>query len=224
MRVSALIAWTGLLLFSTSSFGSMLGPKFIPTTDKLIPPVASVDLGDLMTPDEIAEEAAMYGDYSLLMNNVATTNIKSRPLMIVVNKSTQTMEVSLNGDLFFTWKISTGRGMKETAPSGKTYVTSTPTGRFTINERKKMHISRTWDNAKMPHAQFFIGGIALHATTPDHFEELGRPPGKRFKNSKGKMQMAGSGGCVRMRPEHARDIYEMVGGVGVENTLIVVNP
>lgn len=180
------------------------------------------DLGDFMSPDEIAEEAAMNGDYSMLRQDAARTGVRWRPLRIVVTKSTQSMQVVLNDEVYYTWKVSTGRNRMERAPSGRKYFTATPVGYFTINSRTKMHRSQTWGGARMPHAQFFTGGVAVHGTTPDHFDELGRPAGSVFKTANGRKKVAGSGGCVRLHPDNGAILYELVTRVGVNDTLIVV--
>ncbi len=47
----------------------------------------------------------------------------------------------------------------------------------------------------MPFAVFFIGGIAIHATTPSHFSMLGKRD---------------SGGCARLHPDNAKILFGLV--------------
>ena len=68
----------------------------------------------------------------------------------------------------------------------------TPTGIFTVLNKKTMHRSKKYDNAPMPFAQFIdTYGIALHA---------GHNPG-----------YAASHGCVRLPPKFAAKLYSVTG-------------
>jgi lipoprotein-anchoring transpeptidase ErfK/SrfK len=58
---------------------------------------------------------------------------------IVVDKTTQRMIVSVNGEQRYTWPVSTG-----------TVDYSTPAGTFTPSRLARVHYSREWDNAPMP--------------------------------------------------------------------------
>lgn len=109
------------------------------------------------------------------------------PVVIIISKALQTATVYENGVVANSFLISTGREQWETAKSGRHYFTTTPVGWFSPVRYSRQHWSATWD-AWMEYAIFFNGGVALHATTPDHFKELGR---------------RASGGCVRMHPDNA---------------------
>ena len=101
---------------------------------------------------------------------------------IVVDKRTQTMYVD-SPEGMFTWKVSTAkRGYH------------TPSGTFSPYSLQRMHYSKKYDNAPMPHSIFFSGGYAIHGTP--HVGNLGRPA---------------SHGCVRLAPANARRLYEIVG-------------
>lgn len=50
----------------------------------------------------------------------------------------------------------------------------------------------------MPHAVFFVGGVAIHAST--HINQLGK---------------RASGGCVRLAPENAKIFYDLVNSAGI---------
>lgn len=122
-------------------------------------------------------------------------------LVAIINKSpmgstSQVMKVYLDGTLIQEWDVSTGREKLETAKSGKVYRTTTPVGYFRPSKIELNHYSNTW-KADMPHAVFFNGGIAVHATT--HIEDLGK---------------RASGGCVRLAPENAKKFYQLVKSVG----------
>jgi len=92
--------------------------------------------------------------------------------------------------------VSTGRERREK------YFTATPVGLFELDPERfePMHISRTWDNAKMPWSMFFnyrvgdhMAGIALHAAI-----------GRREDADLGHRA---SGGCVRLPLEKADSLY-----------------
>ncbi|MDP8918483.1 MAG: L,D-transpeptidase, partial [Pseudomonadota bacterium] len=65
-------------------------------------------------------------------------------VLIVVDKTTQRMTVSVDGQQRYSWPVSTG-----------TADYSTPVGTFAPSRLAKMHYSREWDNAPMPHSIFF---------------------------------------------------------------------
>lgn len=110
---------------------------------------------------------------------------------ITIDKSSQTMYVqSPQGE--FIWPVSTAR---------KGY--STPVGNFKPYRLTKMHYSKKYDNAPMPHSIFFLGGYAIHATYA--IGRLGTPA---------------SHGCIRLAPQNARWLYSIVRESGMENTHI----
>jgi hypothetical protein len=66
--------------------------------------------------------------------------------------------------------------------------------------------SKQWDNAPMPHAVFFTKeGHAIHGT--NETKRLGKPA---------------SHGCVRLSPNNAAMLYDLVERNGLENTQIVL--
>lgn len=167
-------------------------------------------LEDFVTPDEIAQEL------DLPMTAPVMTRFGggyTDRLFILVNKAqrgtsptAQTMHVYLDGQLLYTWKVSTGREKPEIAKSGRQYFSATPTGTFRIQRRVKDYVSGTWQ-APMPFAQFLIGGIAIHATTASHYAALGSRD---------------SGGCVRLRYENAQTIWNLVSQVGSQNVKVQI--
>lgn len=96
--------------------------------------------------------------------------------------------------LLFYWKVSTARAGKET-----------PRGYFRPQAFSSDHRSSIYDDAFMPWAVFFNGGIATHGTFGDSISNLGQKA---------------SAGCVRLEPQRAKDLFHLMGFS--KNTLIVV--
>ena len=111
-----------------------------------------------------------------------------------IDVSKQTMTVSENGRVVYSWKVSTAR------PG---YVT--PRGTFRPTRMHRMWYSRKYDNSPMPHSIFFRGGYAIHGT--NDVKRLGRPA---------------SHGCVRLAPGNARTLFNLVKAHGPGNTRIIV--
>lgn len=111
-----------------------------------------------------------------------------------VDLSEQRMQVFVDGELVHSWAVSSGRqGF------------STPTGTWRPLRMHTMWHSRTYNNAPMPHAIFFQGGYAIHATSA--IGMLGRPA---------------SHGCIRLHPDHARALFSLVGEAGPHRTRIQI--
>lgn len=130
---------------------------------------------------------------ALLFAGINTARAANQ-LVARVSISQQTMEVLVDGQPAFEWKVSTGR---------KGY--RTPTGSYKPIRMHKMWYSKKYDNAPMPHSVFFNGGYAVHAT--DAVKRLGKPA---------------SHGCVRLHPDNASDFYRLVETFGASNTQIVI--
>jgi hypothetical protein len=141
-------------------------------------------------------------------------------LIIVVNKAkqgtaqdAQTLEAFLDGTLLYRATISTAKEDKvvippnERYPEGHTYYAGTYEGTFRIYNRVLDHKSTKWGGSRMEFAQFFDGGIAIHATTEEHYHELGR---------------RASGGCVRMYRRDAKIMWKLVEEVSLDQTRIIV--
>jgi lipoprotein-anchoring transpeptidase ErfK/SrfK len=112
-----------------------------------------------------------------------------------VSISSQTMKVYHEGRLLFTWTVST-------AKPGKV----TPTGVFVGAEAlSKHHRSRLYNNAPMPFAIFYDGDYAIHGT--DQIKRLGQPA---------------SHGCVRLHPDNAAILFQMVRAEGMENMRVEI--
>lgn len=102
-----------------------------------------------------------------------------------IDLSAQRMNVESDSGSY-SWPISTAR-------SG--YVT--PNGSFRPQSLQRMHYSRKYHNSPMPYSIFFRGGFAIHGTYETAY--LGHPV---------------SHGCVRLSPQHAAILFQMVKAEG----------
>ena len=101
------------------------------------------------------------------------------PVVIIVSLPDQVMYVHRNG-------VRIGRSTVSTGKPGK----RTPTGVFTVLQKKVSHESNIYKGAKMPHMQRLTwSGIAMHA---------GQLPG-----------YPASAGCVRMPEDFAEKLYSV---------------
>ena len=116
-------------------------------------------------------------------------------VVISINKSSQRMIVSVDGERQYVWPVSTGA-------AGYT----TPNGSFHPFRLEEDYYSKKWDDAPMPHSIFFTrSGHAIHGSY--HVKNLGHPA---------------SHGCVRLAPANAAKLYALVEDVGMRNTTVVV--
>ena len=115
-------------------------------------------------------------------------------LTILVDISTQEMTVSDGWHTIYTFDVSTGR-------KGH----STPTGKFRPIRMHEMWHSSKYENAPMPWSIFFHGGYAIHGTTD--IKHLGH---------------IASHGCVRLHPDNAKLLYELVKEYGMQNTVVTL--
>lgn len=122
-----------------------------------------------------------------------TAEVAKADVFITVDKSSQEMYVdSPQGT--FVWPVSTGR-------KGH----NTPVGKYKPVRLAKMHYSKKYDNAPMPNSIFFYNGYAIHATNA--VQRLGTPA---------------SHGCVRLSPQNAKWLYQIVLENGMQNTHIEI--
>jgi len=103
-------------------------------------------------------------------------------IKVKVDLASQRMSVYANGKRFYQWKVSTG-----------TWKYPTPRGYYRPQVLKKMHYSKKYDNAPMPHSIFFKGGYAIHGT-----------------NSISRLGRKASHGCVRLHPSNAKKLFQLV--------------
>lgn len=123
-----------------------------------------------------------------------TSNAALANILIQIDKPTQTMTVSVDGQVRYRWRVSTG---------ATDY--STPIGSYTAFRMEVMHYSKEWDNAGMPHSIFFTKrGHAIHGS--NH-------PG---------LGTTVSHGCVRLSLPNAVTLYDLVHANGMMTTKVVV--
>ncbi len=135
---------------------------------------------------------------SLLAAALALSFASLAQAAIVVNidKTTQQMSVSVDGAPRYVWPVSTGRAGYDT-----------PNGTFKVNRMDADHLSQEWDNAPMPHTMFFdMHGHAIHGFFD--VKHLGLPV---------------SHGCVRLSPDHATTLFDLVNAEGMKETTVVVS-
>ncbi len=117
-------------------------------------------------------------------------------IIIEIDKASQQMTVSVDGQLRWQWPVSTGRAGK-----------ATPAGSFTPFRLEEDHFSEELDDAPMPHSIFFTRiGHAIHGSYETR--RLGTPA---------------SSGCVRLAPPNAAKLFALVKTVGLNNTKVVVS-
>jgi lipoprotein-anchoring transpeptidase ErfK/SrfK len=110
-----------------------------------------------------------------------------------VSKSAQRMAVIIDGVNTYSWPVSTGLGG------------GPPSGTYTPERLERKWFSRTFNWAPMPYSIFFDGPYAIHGT--NHVKNLGRRASK---------------GCVRLHPDNAAILFNLVAKRGMKNTRIVV--
>jgi lipoprotein-anchoring transpeptidase ErfK/SrfK len=103
-------------------------------------------------------------------------------IVVDVNKATQTMTVTVDGQVRYTWKVSTG-----------TDGHGTPNGTYRPRSLQRFHWSTIYNDAPMPYSIFFRGNYAIHATTA-----IRRLGGRA------------SHGCVRLHPKNAAILFALV--------------
>ncbi|MEM7192042.1 MAG: L,D-transpeptidase [Pseudomonadota bacterium] len=116
-------------------------------------------------------------------------------ILINIDKPSQTMTVTVNGEPRYSWPVSTGA-------TGY----STPTGNYSAFRMERMHYSVEWDGAGMPHSIFFTTrGHAIHGS---NHPGMGTPR---------------SHGCVRLSLGNAERLFNLVEQHGMAGTKVVVS-
>jgi lipoprotein-anchoring transpeptidase ErfK/SrfK len=115
-------------------------------------------------------------------------------VMAQISLSSQRMQVYVDGQPAYTWKVSTAR------PGYRT-----PTGTYKPTTLSRYHRSSIYDGSPMPHSIFFYKGYAIHGSYET--KHLGRPA---------------SHGCVRLHPSNAARLYSLVQRYGSGNTTIKI--
>jgi lipoprotein-anchoring transpeptidase ErfK/SrfK len=133
--------------------------------------------------------AIAFAVVSVFLPATASASVHAR-----ISKSTQTMYVYVQGELAYSWPVSTGRGRY-----------ATPSGTFRPQRLERRWYSTKYSGAPMHNAVFYSGGYAIHATT-----QVGR------------LGMPASHGCVRLAPGNAAMFYSLVRSYGVARTRITI--
>ncbi|HXY90141.1 MAG TPA: L,D-transpeptidase [Xanthobacteraceae bacterium] len=131
---------------------------------------------------------------ALLLAALAGPGPAAAGVVAEIELSSQRMTVKVDGAVLHVWPVSTGRGG---------YIT--PTGSFRPERLERVWYSTLFHGAPMPYSVFFHGPYAVHGTTETG--ALGRPA---------------SHGCVRLLPENARILFELIREHGLDNSRIVI--
>ncbi|HEX5509956.1 MAG TPA: L,D-transpeptidase [Pseudolabrys sp.] len=125
---------------------------------------------------------------------VAFSGAARADVLVQVDKATQQMTVTVDGQQRYVWPVSTGVADYDT-----------PDGAFTPFRMEKDHFSKEWDDAPMPYSIFFTKqGHAIHGT---NHSSIGRPA---------------SHGCVRLHVKDAAKLWALVKKEGMSHTHIVL--
>ena len=115
------------------------------------------------------------------LSGLVAVSPASAKVLIDIDLSAQTMHVVASSGTY-EWPISSARNG---------YVT--PDGTFAPQSLQSIHYSKKYYHSPMPHSIFFDGGYAIHGTYETAW--LGRPA---------------SHGCVRISPQNAALLFDMV--------------
>lgn len=119
----------------------------------------------------------------------------SAELIVQIDKTSQRMHVSRDGEALHSWAVSTGRSGHDT-----------PSGQWKTFRMEKDHYSKEWDDAPMPNSIFFTKtGHAIHGSYD--VKKLGSPA---------------SAGCVRLAPPNAEILWNLVKEEGLNNVKVVI--
>ena len=116
-------------------------------------------------------------------------------VVVDIDRGDQTMSVSVDGVSRYRWRVSTAR---------RGFVT--PPGSYHPQMLARRWFSRRYYNSPMPHSIFFYRGYAIHGTY--EISALGGPA---------------SHGCVRLDPDHAAILFDLVEREGTRGTTIVIH-
>ncbi|MCB1520241.1 MAG: L,D-transpeptidase [Hyphomicrobiaceae bacterium] len=170
-----------------------------PSAGATVPPPAAkvVPEGAAATSVAAASPAATPAtpDARVAAASPAPKPVVATTLRVSIDLSRQRMTVKEHGRVVHSWPISSGRAGYHT-----------PTGTFRPQWMSKMHYSRKYDMAPMPHSVFFHGGYAVHGTYATGM--LGSPA---------------SHGCVRLSPGNAKRFYNLVSRHGRASTVIALS-
>jgi len=172
-----------------------------PQVERPAKPEASVSLSQPLTRGDCERAGMTWSDQTHVCGewgDAQTATSKATAvstILITIDKTRQRMTVLVDGSEHHDWPVSTG------LPGY-----ATPSGSYNATSMNEMWYSREWDDAPMPHAVFFTKrGHAIHGT--NEVKRLGKPA---------------SHGCVRLEPENAATLFDLVKQNGLENTDVVL--
>ena len=173
------------------SLSTQSGPPPVPAVvPGAPPPTAPASSAVSETPG--ASQPAAPSTQETVLGTPAPTPTR---VLITVDKAAQRMQVTIDGKLRHSWAVSTGRAQYET-----------PVGTFRPLRLAKVHYSREWDDAPMPHSIFFTDrGHAIHGSNATR--SLGR---------------RASHGCVRLAPSKAATLFALVQAEGPGTTKVTI--
>jgi lipoprotein-anchoring transpeptidase ErfK/SrfK len=126
------------------------------------------------------------------LSMVACAGAARADVVIQVDKSSQRMSVMVNGQVRYTWAVSTG-------------IYGTPSGTFRPQSLSRNHYSTLYHHAPMPYSIFYDGNFAIHGTMA--VSQLGG---------------RASHGCIRLHPSNAAVLFGLVQRQGLGNTVVRV--
>ena len=147
--------------------------------------------------------AVLLGLGLVMGNSVAEAKVHLRhphapplpPIVVAhITVHSQNLYLTVNGWPTGSWPVST---------AGVGY--HTPRGTFRVQRLAKVWFSKKYDNSPMPNSVFFDGGIAIHGSY--HIKSLGRPA---------------SHGCVRLHPDNAEKLFDLVEQYGPSRAQVIV--
>jgi lipoprotein-anchoring transpeptidase ErfK/SrfK len=136
-------------------------------------------------------------------SNRLDTFCKRKQCMIYAEivKSKQLLYLYVEGDLKDSFKVSTGINKYET-PN----LDVNPSGPLFIKYTSKKFPGGNYEGlGNMPYSIFIKGGYAIHGTTVGNLAFLGS---------------RASHGCIRLHPNNAKILYELVNAFGLHNTWV----
>ena len=120
-----------------------------------------------------------------------------------VSKKDQRLYLYVEGNCVDTFAVSTG-DKKHTTPN----IDIRPSGPQFSKYTSKKYPGGSWNGlGNMPYVLFVQGGYGIHGTTIGNIKRLGNPA---------------SHGCVRVHPDNAKIIFELVKIAGIENTWVTI--
>lgn len=137
------------------------------------------------------------------LTNFTTCEKRTCNVWARVMKSSQSMELYINGSLANTWLVSTGVSGRGT-PNFNRH----PNGRIYDRHTSSKYPGGDYNGlGNMPYAVFIQGGFAIHGTPRSNWSRLGK---------------RASHGCIRLHPDNGYVFNRLVRQYGIKNSWITV--